>query len=157
MCFRFFSLYHSAVSCRVKELAAEDLEANEIVSLLTWVLNTYKRYKFMQSPVCVKCLFRDSDMSKIVLYPLALTHMHTYRIGHLLYKLQNGSSKTNGWNYRVFVHLLYTVNGYLAWPYVLGHWNSCVYICMFLFQWGDDGSPRASFRVRHQPAGASAA
>lgn len=43
VCFRFFSLYHNAVSSRVKELAAEDLEANEIVSLLTWVLNTYKR------------------------------------------------------------------------------------------------------------------
>lgn len=41
---RFFSLYHNAVSSRVKELAFEDLEANEIVSLLTWVLNTYKRY-----------------------------------------------------------------------------------------------------------------
>lgn len=43
-CFRFFRLYHNAVSTRVKELASEDLEANEIVSLLTWVLNTYKRY-----------------------------------------------------------------------------------------------------------------
>lgn len=41
---RFFSLYHNAVSSRVKELAFEDLEANEIVSILTWVLNTYKRY-----------------------------------------------------------------------------------------------------------------
>ena len=43
LCCRFFSLYHNAVSTRVKELASEDLEANEIVSLLTWVLNTYKR------------------------------------------------------------------------------------------------------------------
>lgn len=42
--FRFFSLYHNAVSARVQELASEDLEANEIVSMLTWVLNTYKRY-----------------------------------------------------------------------------------------------------------------
>lgn len=41
---RFFTLYHNAVSSRVKELAFEDLEANEIVSLLTWVLNTYKGY-----------------------------------------------------------------------------------------------------------------
>lgn len=49
MC-RFFSLYHSAVSSRVKELAFEDLEANEIVSLLTWVLNTYKRYTSMSEP-----------------------------------------------------------------------------------------------------------
>uniref|UniRef100_A0A8C6SCM7 Exocyst complex component 3 n=1 Tax=Neogobius melanostomus TaxID=47308 RepID=A0A8C6SCM7_9GOBI len=40
-----FGLYHNAVSTRVTELAAEDLEANEIVSLLTWVLNTYKRYR----------------------------------------------------------------------------------------------------------------
>lgn len=44
VCGRFFGLYHYAVSSRVKELAFEDLEANEIVSLLTWVLNTYKRY-----------------------------------------------------------------------------------------------------------------
>lgn len=44
VCFRFFSQYHNAVSTRVTELASEDLEANEIVSLLTWVLNTYKRY-----------------------------------------------------------------------------------------------------------------
>uniref|UniRef100_A0A673KXY9 Exocyst complex component 3-like n=1 Tax=Sinocyclocheilus rhinocerous TaxID=307959 RepID=A0A673KXY9_9TELE len=41
----FFDLYHKSVSARVQELAAEDLEANEIVSLLTWVLNTYKRYR----------------------------------------------------------------------------------------------------------------
>uniref|UniRef100_A0A671P490 Exocyst complex component 3-like n=1 Tax=Sinocyclocheilus anshuiensis TaxID=1608454 RepID=A0A671P490_9TELE len=32
----FFDLYHKSVSARVQELAAEDLEANEIVSLLTW-------------------------------------------------------------------------------------------------------------------------
>lgn len=36
------------MSFRVKELALEDLEANEIVSLLTWVLNTYKRYTFVR-------------------------------------------------------------------------------------------------------------
>uniref|UniRef100_A0A665VCT0 Uncharacterized protein n=1 Tax=Echeneis naucrates TaxID=173247 RepID=A0A665VCT0_ECHNA len=47
---RFFSLYHNAVSTRVKELAAEDLEANEIVSLLTWVLNTYKSVEMMGNP-----------------------------------------------------------------------------------------------------------
>ncbi|GAA6230141.1 exocyst complex component 3 [Lates japonicus] len=47
---RFFSLYHNAVSIRVKELAAEDLEANEIVSLLTWVLNTYKSVEMMGHP-----------------------------------------------------------------------------------------------------------
>uniref|UniRef100_H3DL97 Exocyst complex component 3 n=1 Tax=Tetraodon nigroviridis TaxID=99883 RepID=H3DL97_TETNG len=47
---RFFSLYHNAVSSRVKELAFEDLEANEIVSLLTWVLNTYKSVEMMGHP-----------------------------------------------------------------------------------------------------------
>ncbi|XP_030015396.1 exocyst complex component 3 [Sphaeramia orbicularis] len=47
---RFFSLYHNAVSSRVKELASEDLEANEIVSLLTWVLNTYKSVDMMGHP-----------------------------------------------------------------------------------------------------------
>ncbi|XP_044074769.1 exocyst complex component 3 [Siniperca chuatsi] len=47
---RFFSLYHNAVSTRVKELASEDLEANEIVSLLTWVLNTYKSVEMMGHP-----------------------------------------------------------------------------------------------------------
>ncbi|XP_027876657.1 exocyst complex component 3 isoform X2 [Xiphophorus couchianus] len=47
---RFFSLYHNAVSTRVKELAWEDLEANEIVSLLTWVLNTYKSVEMMGHP-----------------------------------------------------------------------------------------------------------
>uniref|UniRef100_A0AAV2JWT4 Exocyst complex component 3 n=1 Tax=Knipowitschia caucasica TaxID=637954 RepID=A0AAV2JWT4_KNICA len=47
---RFFSLYHCAVSTRVTELAAEELEANEIVSLLTWVLNTYKSSEMMGHP-----------------------------------------------------------------------------------------------------------
>nr|XP_046263368.1 exocyst complex component 3 [Scatophagus argus]XP_046263369.1 exocyst complex component 3 [Scatophagus argus]XP_046263370.1 exocyst complex component 3 [Scatophagus argus] len=47
---RFFGLYHNAVSTRVKELASEDLEANEIVSLLTWVLNTYKSVEMMGHP-----------------------------------------------------------------------------------------------------------
>lgn len=47
---RFFSLYHNAVSTRVKELASEDLEANEIVSMLTWVLNTYKSEEMMGHP-----------------------------------------------------------------------------------------------------------
>ncbi|XP_060899900.1 exocyst complex component 3 [Labrus mixtus] len=47
---RFFCLYHNTVSTRVTELASEDLEANEIVSLLTWVLNTYKSTEMMGHP-----------------------------------------------------------------------------------------------------------
>nr|XP_020441125.1 exocyst complex component 3 [Monopterus albus] len=47
---RFFCLYHNAVSYRIKELSAEDLEANEIVSLLTWVLNTYQSVEMMGHP-----------------------------------------------------------------------------------------------------------
>ncbi|XP_016147585.1 exocyst complex component 3-like [Sinocyclocheilus grahami] len=46
----FLDLYHKSVSARVQELAAEDLEANEIVSLLTWVLNTYKSGDMMAHP-----------------------------------------------------------------------------------------------------------
>ncbi|XP_051557648.1 exocyst complex component 3-like [Myxocyprinus asiaticus] len=46
----FFDLYRKSVSARVQELAAEDLEANEIVSLLTWVLNTYKSVDMMGHP-----------------------------------------------------------------------------------------------------------
>ncbi|KAM6918888.1 exocyst complex component 3 [Xenentodon cancila] len=53
---RFFRLYHVAVSSRVKELASEDLEANEIISLLTWVLNTYKSVEMMGHPdLCSEC------------------------------------------------------------------------------------------------------
>ncbi|NXJ08004.1 EXOC3 protein, partial [Odontophorus gujanensis] len=44
---RLLSMYHQALSTRMQELAAEDLEANEIVSLLSWVLNTYKSTEMM--------------------------------------------------------------------------------------------------------------
>ncbi|XP_055991053.1 exocyst complex component 3 [Sorex fumeus] len=40
-------MYHQALSTRMQELASEDLEANEIVSLLTWVLNTYTSAEMM--------------------------------------------------------------------------------------------------------------
>ena len=34
-------MHHQALTTQMQELASEDLEASEIVSLLTWVLNTY--------------------------------------------------------------------------------------------------------------------
>ncbi|XP_049715477.1 exocyst complex component 3 isoform X3 [Elephas maximus indicus] len=40
-------MYHQALSTRMQDLASEDLEANEIVSLLTWVLNTYTSTEMM--------------------------------------------------------------------------------------------------------------
>ncbi|XP_029445801.1 exocyst complex component 3 [Rhinatrema bivittatum] len=47
---KFLGLYHQALASRIQELAAEDLEANEIVSLLTWVLNTYQSAEMMGNP-----------------------------------------------------------------------------------------------------------
>ncbi|XP_069814291.1 exocyst complex component 3 isoform X1 [Dendropsophus ebraccatus] len=44
---KMLELYHQALSSRIQELASEDLEANEIVSLLTWVLNTYHSSEMM--------------------------------------------------------------------------------------------------------------
>ncbi|XP_057565236.1 exocyst complex component 3 isoform X3 [Hippopotamus amphibius kiboko] len=44
------NMYHQALSTRMQELASEDLEANEIVSLLTWVLNTYTSTEMMGNP-----------------------------------------------------------------------------------------------------------
>ncbi|KAM6281493.1 exocyst complex component 3 isoform 2-T2 [Porphyrio hochstetteri] len=44
---KLLNMYHQALSTRMQELAAEDLEANEIVSLLSWVLNTYKSAEMM--------------------------------------------------------------------------------------------------------------
>uniref|UniRef100_G3RCY2 Exocyst complex component 3 n=2 Tax=Gorilla gorilla gorilla TaxID=9595 RepID=G3RCY2_GORGO len=43
------NMYHQALSTRMQDLASEDLEANEIVSLLTWVLNTYTSAEMMRN------------------------------------------------------------------------------------------------------------
>ncbi|XP_069762511.1 exocyst complex component 3 isoform X1 [Narcine bancroftii] len=68
------NLYHQALMARVEELAAEDLEANEIVSLLTWVLNTYRSEDMMGHPdlapeVDVKALepLLSSDVANMLL------------------------------------------------------------------------------------------
>ncbi|XP_030060877.1 exocyst complex component 3 [Microcaecilia unicolor] len=47
---KFLGLYHQSLASRIQELAAEDLEANEIVTLLTWVLNTYQSAEMMGNP-----------------------------------------------------------------------------------------------------------
>ncbi|XP_020661885.1 exocyst complex component 3 isoform X1 [Pogona vitticeps] len=47
---KLLHMYHQALSIRMQDLASEDLEANEIVSLLTWVLNTYKSVEMMGNP-----------------------------------------------------------------------------------------------------------
>ncbi|XP_020781679.2 exocyst complex component 3 [Boleophthalmus pectinirostris] len=85
---RFFSLYHNAVSTRVTELAAEDLEANEIVSLLTWVLNTYKSSEMMGHPE----LSAECDVNSLEpLLPQDVVH-------ELLSKyIQTFTSNITGW------------------------------------------------------------
>ncbi|XP_077471415.1 exocyst complex component 3 [Stigmatopora argus] len=85
---RFFSLYHNAVSTRVKELASEDLEANEIVSMLTWVLNTYKSVEMMGHPE----LSAECDINQ--LEPL----LPQYVVDDLLSKyVQTFTSNITGW------------------------------------------------------------
>uniref|UniRef100_A0A8C8E0C6 Exocyst complex component 3 n=2 Tax=Oryzias sinensis TaxID=183150 RepID=A0A8C8E0C6_9TELE len=84
----FNSLYHAAVSARVKELASEDLEANEIVSLLTWVLNTYKSAEMMGHPD----LFSECDINQ--LEPLLPKEV----VDHLLSKyIQTFTLNITGW------------------------------------------------------------
>ncbi|XP_047224276.1 exocyst complex component 3 isoform X1 [Girardinichthys multiradiatus] len=85
---RFFSLYHNAVSTRVKELTLEDLEANEIVSLLTWVLNTYKSVEMMGHPD----LCSEFDINQ--LEPLLLQEV----VDNLLSKyVKTFTSNITGW------------------------------------------------------------
>ncbi|XP_037314364.1 exocyst complex component 3 [Pungitius pungitius] len=85
---RFFGLYHNAVSTRVTELAAEDLEANEIVSMLTWVLNTYKSTEMMGHPE----LLSECDINQ--LEPLLPQEV----VNDLLSKyVQTFTSNITGW------------------------------------------------------------
>uniref|UniRef100_A0A8C5GFD4 Exocyst complex component 3 n=1 Tax=Gouania willdenowi TaxID=441366 RepID=A0A8C5GFD4_GOUWI len=85
---RFFGLYHNAVSSRVKELASEELEANEIVSLLTWVLNTYTSAEMMGHPE----LSSECDIN--LLEPLLPQDV----VGDLLSKyLKTVTSNITGW------------------------------------------------------------
>uniref|UniRef100_A0A8P4GL09 Exocyst complex component 3 n=1 Tax=Dicentrarchus labrax TaxID=13489 RepID=A0A8P4GL09_DICLA len=84
----FNSLYHNAVSIRVTELASEDLEANEIVSLLTWVLNTYKSVEMMGHPE----LRSECDINQ--LEPLLPQHV----VDDLLSKyVKTFTSNITGW------------------------------------------------------------
>uniref|UniRef100_A0A8C1CGM5 Exocyst complex component 3-like n=1 Tax=Cyprinus carpio TaxID=7962 RepID=A0A8C1CGM5_CYPCA len=84
----FFDLYHKSVSARVQELAAEDLEANEIVSLLTWVLNTYKSVDMMGHPD----LQPECDVKQ--LEPLLPQHVVDDLLGKYL---QTFTSNITGW------------------------------------------------------------
>ncbi|KAJ8377545.1 hypothetical protein AAFF_G00256090 [Aldrovandia affinis] len=87
--FRLFSeLYQRALAARLHELAEEDLEANEIVSILTWVLNTYKSAEMMGHPDL--CLERDGGQ----LDPLLPRDM----VDALLSKyIQTFTSNITGW------------------------------------------------------------
>uniref|UniRef100_A0A8C9TWD2 Exocyst complex component 3 n=1 Tax=Scleropages formosus TaxID=113540 RepID=A0A8C9TWD2_SCLFO len=83
-----FDFYHRSLSARLKELAAEDLEANEIVSLLTWVLNTYKSVEMMGHPE----LLAECDVN--LLEPLLPQKV----VSSLLSKyLQTFKSNITGW------------------------------------------------------------
>ncbi|KAJ8279686.1 hypothetical protein COCON_G00067520 [Conger conger] len=84
----FFDLYHRSLSTRLQELAAEDLEANEIVSLVTWVLNTYKSPEMMGHPE----LLMERDISQ--LEPLLPKEV----VDDLLSKyIQTFTSNITGW------------------------------------------------------------
>ncbi|XP_073728842.1 exocyst complex component 3 [Misgurnus anguillicaudatus] len=84
----YLDLYHKSVSARVQELAAEDLEANEIVSLLTWVLNTYKSVEMMGHPD----LQPECDLKQ--LEPLLPEHVVDDLLGKYL---KTFTSNITGW------------------------------------------------------------
>ncbi|MBN3305031.1 EXOC3 protein, partial [Amia calva] len=84
----FFNLYHRVLSARVQELASEDLEANEIVSLLTWVLKTNTSVDMMGHPE----LFVEVDVNS--LEPLLPQQV----VDELLSKyIQTLTSNITGW------------------------------------------------------------
>lgn len=94
---RFFGLYHNAVSSRVKELAFEDLEANEIVSLLTWVLNTYKRYFYLP------CLCQD--LFFLIICKKKPKHFRTFV--YSWYRIKLWKSKHTFWWIAVFLTVFF--------------------------------------------------
>uniref|UniRef100_A0A2D4IGR7 Exocyst complex component 3 n=4 Tax=Micrurus TaxID=8634 RepID=A0A2D4IGR7_MICLE len=77
---RLLCMYHKALSLRMQDLASEDLEANEIVSLLTWVLNTYKSEEMMGNLELAPELevnFLQPLLSQDVVNELLSTYMST--------------------------------------------------------------------------------
>uniref|UniRef100_A0A4W3KK81 Exocyst complex component 3 n=2 Tax=Callorhinchus milii TaxID=7868 RepID=A0A4W3KK81_CALMI len=84
----FLNLYHQALAARVQELTMEDLEANEIVSLLTWVLNTYKSPEMMRHPDLVP----EVDVS--TLQPLLSSEVINQLLGKYMTTL---TSNIIGW------------------------------------------------------------
>ncbi|KAM4705810.1 exocyst complex component 3 [Rhinophrynus dorsalis] len=79
---KVLNLYHQALSSRIQELASEELEANEIVSLLTWVLNTYQSVEMMGNPELIPEVNVKSMkplLSQEVVDQLLHTYMATLR------------------------------------------------------------------------------
>ncbi|XP_026558141.1 exocyst complex component 3 isoform X2 [Pseudonaja textilis] len=77
---KLLCMYHQALSLRMQDLASEDLEANEIVSLLTWVLNTYKSEEMMGNLELAPELevnFLQPLLSQDVVNELLSTYMST--------------------------------------------------------------------------------
>ncbi|KAG8234436.1 hypothetical protein J437_LFUL014182 [Ladona fulva] len=47
---KFVSMYHNCLSRHLKEVIQSGLQGNEIVSLLSWIMNTYSGVELMQNP-----------------------------------------------------------------------------------------------------------